>query len=57
MTATAIPKEGYAFALPVGKIEGAEIVGDKNSQTISIKLFDDRDCSIEAVFKKYKDTI
>ncbi|ADU75796.1 lamin tail-like protein [Acetivibrio thermocellus AD2] len=50
MTATAIPKEGYAFA--GWKIEGAEIVGDKNSQTISIKLFDDRDCSIEAVFKK-----
>lgn len=50
ITVTAIAKEGYSF--DGWKIEGAEIVGNKNSQTISVKLIDNQDCSIEAVFKK-----
>lgn len=48
ISVTAIPKEGYKFA--GWKIEGAEIVGDKNSQTVSVKLVDNQDCTIEAVY-------
>ena len=48
ITVTAIAKEGYTFA--GWKIDGAEIVGDKNSPTISVKLIDNQDCSIEAIF-------
>lgn len=48
ITVTAIAKEGYKFA--GWKIEGAEIVGDKNSTTISVKLIDNQDCNIEALF-------
>ena len=48
ITVTAIPKEGYSFA--GWKIEGAEILGNKNSPTISVKLIDNQDCSIEAIF-------
>jgi len=55
MTATAIPKEGYAFA--GWKIEGAEIVGTRilkqypsNSLTTGI-------AALRQYSKKYKDTI
>lgn len=48
ITVKAIAKEGYKFA--GWKIEGAEIIGDKNSQTVSVKLIDNQDCSIEAIF-------
>ena len=44
---TATPNEGYEFA--GWKVEGAEILGNKNSQSVSIKLRDN--CSIEAIFK------
>lgn len=50
ISVTAIPKEGYSFA--GWKIEGAEIVGDKNSPTISVKLIDNQSCTIEAIFNK-----
>lgn len=50
MNVTAIAKEGYSFA--GWKIEGAEIVGDKNSPTISVKLIDNQDCIIDAIFER-----
>ena len=50
MSVTAIAKEGYSFA--GWKIGGATVIGDNNSQTISVKLIDNQDCSIEAVFVK-----
>lgn len=50
ISVTAIAKEGHSFS--GWKIEGAEIVGDKNSQSISVKLNDNQNCSIEAIFKE-----
>jgi len=52
MNVEAIAQEGYSF---IGwKIEGAEILGDRHSEKVSVKLIDNKDCSIEAVFEKDK---